>query len=255
MAVILNETKQAKSIIETGRLGKKTSSTLFLLGKYYRQKEQLDEQRTMYKLNAFMQHNTKNYNPILWETMLEHISNKAATYPLREIDYIGITQAELDTIATLKNKTYQALLFTMLCYAKLYAATSEHNIGWVNTSVPELFKTARVTVKHRNDKFLYLNDLEQSGLISFANTNDNLNLKVNFIDLHGENVLKIDDFRELGYEYQKYTGYGKFIRCSKCRRLIRQTSPNIRYCSECRQERRLEAKRDWWAKNRHSIAN
>jgi len=255
MTAILNEVTQAKSVIETGRLGKKPSSTLFLLGKYYRQKEQLDTQHTIQKLNTFMQQNDKNYNPALWENMIETISDKAAAYPLREIDRIDITQSELDHIETLRNLKYQTLLFTMLCFSKLYNTVSEKNNGWVNISIPELYRTARVTVKYRNDKFLYLNDIEKSGLISFAKKNDNLNLKINFADMHGESVLKINDFRELGYEYLNYTGNGTFVRCSDCNRLIRQTGKNTHYCADCKQERRLEAKRNWWAKNRHKLTD
>lgn len=254
MTVILNETKQAANVIERGELGSKPAATLFLLGKYYRQKEHLGKQPTMEKLHAFMQQNSKNYNPALWEKLIEDISNKAAKYPLREIDSIGITQNELDRIAALQNQKYQTLLFTMLCYAKLYNTVSEHNNGWVNASIPELYRISRVTVKYRNDKFLYLNEIEKNGLISFSGQNDNLNLKVNFVDMHGAAVLQISDFRELGYEYLKHTGNGKFIRCSQCARLIRQTGKNTHYCAECGQKRRLETKRTWWEQNAQHTA-
>ncbi len=94
----------------------------------------------------------------------------------------------------------------MLCFAKLYNTLSETNNGWINTDIKEIYKISRVHVKHRNDKFLYLNDLEQLGLISFSNKNDNLNLKVNFVNKTGETALKITDFRELGYEYLNFVG-------------------------------------------------
>ena len=243
MTVILNETKQAANVIERGELGSKPAATLFLLGKYYRQKEHLGKQPTMEKLHAFMQQNSKNYNPALWEKLIEYISNKAAKYPLREIDSIGITQNELDRIAALQNQKYQTLLFTMLCYAKLYDTVSEHNNGWVNASIPELYRISRVTVKYRNDKFLYLNEIEKNGLISFSGQNDNLNLKVNFVDMHGAAVLHL-----------KHTGNRKFIRCSQCSRLIRQTGKNTHYCAECRQKRRLETKRAWWEQNAQHAA-
>ena len=63
MTVILNEVKQAMNIIEQGQLGSKPASTLFLLGKYYRQKEHLDMSHTIDKLHAFMQQNDKKYTP------------------------------------------------------------------------------------------------------------------------------------------------------------------------------------------------
>lgn len=236
MSVVLNETKQAKYIIEKGEVGTKPTSTLFLLGKYYRQKENLNKEQTVNKLNEFMTTNYKNYNPALWEEAIEDIAKKANKYPLREIDSIGIAKSELDKIAELHNIKYEKLLFTMLCYAKLYNTISEINNGWVNTDIQELYRVARVTVKYKKDKFLFLNDIEGTGLISFSNKNDNLNLKVNFIDMDSEQILEISDFRELGYEYLNYIKDGSFVICKRCNRLVRKKSKHdysTKYCSEC----------------------
>jgi hypothetical protein len=121
-------------------------------------------------------------------------------------------------------------------YAKLYNRISENNNGWINADIKEIFRAARVSVKYRNDKFLYLNDLEKTGLISFSNKNDNLNIRVNFVDMNGSFVLDIDDFRELGYEYLKYIRRGKFIRCTNCKRLVKKKSKHdysTKYCTTC----------------------
>lgn len=236
MSVVLNEVKQAEHIIEKGEVGNKPTSTLFLLGKYYRVKENLDKEQTFNKLNEFMERNYKNYNSALWEDTIEDISKKANKYSLREIGSIGITQSELDKITEVDNLRYQKLLFVMLCYAKLYNCISENNNGWINADIKEIFRVARVSVKHRNDKFLYLNDLEKTGLISFSNKNDNLNIRVNFIDMNESSVLDIDDFRELGYEYLKYIGRGKFIRCTNCKRLVKKKNKHdysTKYCATC----------------------
>ncbi len=236
MPVVLNEVKQAEHIIEKGEVGNKPTSTLFLLGKYYRVKENLDKEHTFNKLNEFMKNNYKNYNSALWEDTLEDISKKANKYPLREIDSIGITQQELDEISEINNLKYQKLLFTMLCYAKLYNLISETNNGWINADIKEIFRVARVSVKHRNDKFLYLNDLERTGLISFSSKNDNLNIRVNFVNMCGAFVINIDDFRELGYEYLNYMKKGSFIRCTECNRLVKKKSKHdysTKYCTTC----------------------
>ena len=234
MPVVLNEKKQAEYIIEKGEVGNKPTSTLFLLAKYYRQKENLNKEQTFNKLNEFMENNYKNYNSATWEDIIEDISKKANKYPLREIDYIEITKSEIDMIRNVCDIRYEKLLFTMLCYAKLYNKISDKNNGWVNTDIKELFRVARVSVRYRNDKFLYLNDLETAGLISFSNKNDNLNIRVAFVDNDSETVLKIDDFRELGYEYLNYIGDGKFIRCDCCKRLVRKTNNKCLYCHQCK---------------------
>lgn len=243
MPVILNEKRQAEYIIEKGEVGNKPTSTLFLLAKYYRLKKNLNKEQTFNILNEFMEKNYKNYNSATWEDIIEDISKKANKYSLREIDYIEITQSEIEIIRNINNIKYEKLLFTMLCYAKLYNKISDKNNGWVNTDIKELFRVARVTVRYRNDKFLYLNDLETAGLISFSNKNDNLNLRVTFVDDNSETILKIDDFRELGYEYLNYIGDGRFIRCERCKRLVRKSSKNMKYCNKCSEEKQLEWQR------------
>lgn len=253
MSVILNEKEQAEKIIEKGEVGNKPTSTLFLLSKYYRQEEKLGEKKTAQKLNEFMEKNYKGYNEALWEDIIEDISKKGKKYLLQEIESINIAKVELDTISGIENMKYQKLLFTMLCYAKLYNTLSDTNNGWVNTEIKEIYKVARVTVKYRNDKFLYLNDLENTGLISFSNKNDNLNMKVNFIDNDSDIVLKIKDFRELGYEYQNHIGDGNFIRCSECGRLVRKKSNHDRstkYCKECARNIQFNQKKMWDRENK-----
>ena len=243
MPLVLNEKKHAEYIIGKGEVSNKPNSTLFLLGKYYRQNKKLNKEQTFNKLNEFMEKNYKNYNSATWEDIIEDISKKANKYPLREIDYIEITQSEIDTIRNICNIKYEKLLFTMLCYSKLYNKISDKNNGWVNTDIKEVFRVARVTVRYRNDKFLYLNDLETAGLISFSNKNDNLNLRITFVDDNSEAVLKVDDFRELGYEYLNYIGDGKFIRCECCKRLVRvinKFDSSTKYCSKCKHEKDIE---------------
>lgn len=252
MPVILNEKEYAEQIIEKGEVGNKPTSTLFLLSKYYRQEKKLSERKTAEKLNEFMKQNYKGYNEALWEDIIEDISKKGKKYLIQEIKSIDITQKELDEISKLTNMKYEKLLFTMLCYAKLYNTLSETNNGWINTDIKEIYKSARVTVKYRNDKFLYLNDLEETGLISFSNKNDNLNMRINFIDNDSDVVLKITDFRELGYEYQNYIGDGKFIRCSECGRIVRKNGKSDKYCSNCAKEKQLQWQRESMSKLRNS---
>lgn len=243
MPVVLNEKKQAEYIIEKGEVGNKPTSTLFLLAKYYRQKENLNKEQTFNKLNEFMEKNYKNYNSATWEDIIEDISKKANKYSLREIDCIEIVKSEIDVIRELNDIKYEKLLFTMLCYAKLYNKISYKNNGWVNADIKELFRVARVTVRYRNDKFLYLNDLESNGLISFSNKNDNLNIRVNFINDEDIVVLTINDFRELGYEYLNYIGEGNFTHCQLCGKLIKRTGNKRMYCDGCAEKNERERKR------------
>lgn len=252
MAIILNETKEAERILRTGEVGKKPTYTLFLLGRYFRQKENLGKQGAYEKLDEFMRKNYKGYNSAQWENYIEDAAKKGLKYPLREIESVDITQKELRTISVVDNVRYEKLLFTMLCYAKFYDLLNPKNNGWVNADIKDIYSAARVTVQHRNDKFLYLNDLEQMGLISFSNRNDNLNMKVNYIYPDSKVVYHVKDFRELGYEYLMALGDKEFIRCQVCGRLVRveKEAMNRKYCPDCAKKVQRQQKKSYEIKKK-----
>lgn len=243
MTLLLNEVKEAKRLLETRDIGSKPTAALFLLAKYYRQREKLSKNETIGKLNDFMASCDKHYHSALWEDTIENIAKKADKYPLREIESIGLTIKELDQIKTLNHLKYEKLVFVMLCHAKLHNTLFPDNHGWVNATIPEIYRTARITVKYRKDKFLYLNDIEATGLISFATRNDNLNLRVNFIDMEGTPVFEISDFRELGYEYLNYYKKGKFARCTECQKLYVRKTNNQKYCDLCARSKKMASDR------------
>lgn len=263
MKTILNETEFAQKILKTGEIGKKPSSTLFLLAKYFQQKKGLDKSETEQELHRFMQKNNPHYNAVLWEQTIENIVKKSASCSLREIDFIGITEQEMAAIRLLKNPRHERLVFVLLIHAKLYDMVSETNHSWANLSVPDLFRLARVTVKHRNDKFLILNDIEKNNiwnggsLISFSTRNDNLNIQVNFTDTENIPVLKIDDFREPGYEYMQFYKQGRFVRCKECNRLVKIKNKHdfsTKYCTTCKKEKELQLGRERIKKYRMSLS-
>lgn len=260
MQTILNETKYARQILATGKIDKKPTVTLFVLAKYFRHKLELDQTQAAAMLHDFMRMYYPDYHAALWETTIENITKKSIKYKLRELDSITITDHELECIRRLEKPVYERLVFVLLCHAKLYDHVSDHNQSWANIGIPELFRLARVTVRHRNDKYLYLNDIESrqvdgDALISFSRKNDNLNIRVNFCTDKGNPVLTIDDLREPGYEYMNYCGLGKFIRCQICHRLVKIKSAHdfsTKYCSDCKKERELELARKRIQKHRSS---
>ena len=257
MSIILNERKQAEEILKSNYIGSKPSATLFILGKYYRKVIGYDVNETYKALNDFMVKNYLNYNPVAWENFIDDISKKSNRYDLREIDSVGITKFELDTIALLKDITLEKLVFSMLCHAKLYNLSSENNNNWINTKLPEIFKTARVNVKFKDDKMFLINrilntnvlesidddgNLQYTPLISISKKNTNKNIQLLFIDNNNKPILNIDDFRELGYEYLLYLGEN-YSRCEDCGVLFKQNkNKSYKYCIKHRGYQPLETK-------------
>lgn len=258
MGLVLDEKKEAENIIESGEIGKSPTSTLFLLAKYYKNVKKYKSPEIVERLSEFMSTNYPGYIKSRWEDIIEHNAKIPTKYKLLVFeDGIKITKSEIDIVKNCGGIWYQKLLFVMLVYAKYSNFKSEknNNNNWVNAEIPELFKAARVTVKHRNDKFLMINDLTEKGLIELSNKNENLNMRVTFVENitpESDIALSITDGRELAYEYLQYIGHSQYVKCTICERLVKKTNNKIMYCNECRQLVNLANKRDWDRENRKS---
>lgn len=243
--IVLNEIKYAEDIIRTGKIDKKPSITIGLLSKYYTQQVGLSFEETIEEINKFMDNNYAFYNKVKWADSIIKIVKKSSKYNLRNIECINITQKEIETIRKLNNDRIERLLFTMLCLAKTYNATSEINNGWINTDVNDVYRCARVTTRSSRDKNHIIYELIQGGYLECSKKNTNLNLRVTFVDNESPVVMAITNLEELGYEYINYTSSKKyrFCRCRTCNRLIKvKKNENRFYCNDHSQNDVLETK-------------
>ena len=232
--IVLNEKKYAIECLENGFVGRKPFFTLSIIAKYYYYCLNYKKSKIEMLLNNFM---FKNYSigyqsdRLSWQDTIEKIVKKVNNYTLLELDGVKITKSELKTISGIGNPNKERVMFTILCLAKFGIARNPQSNGWVNTDSKEIFKMARVSCKAK-ERELYIGDLCDRGLLELPKRNDNVSLRVTFID-DGDEELFISDFRELGYEYLKYKGEN-FIRCAECGILTRGNKyGNKRYCKDC----------------------
>ena len=232
--IVLNEKKYAIECLENGFVGRKPFFTLSIIAKYYYYCLNYKKSKIEMLLNDFM---FKNYSigyqsdRLSWQDTIEKIVKKVNNYTLLELDGVKITKSELKTISGIGNPNKERVMFTILCLAKFGIARNPQNNGWVNTDSKEIFKMARVSCKAK-ERELYIGDLCDRGLLELPKRNDNVSLRVTFID-DGDEELFISDFRELGYEYLKYKGEN-FIRCAECGILTRGNKNRTkRYCKDC----------------------
>ena len=232
--IVLNEKKYAIECLENGFVGRKPFFTLSIIAKYYYYCLNYKKSKIEMLLNDFM---FKNYSigyqsdRLSWQDTIEKIVKKVNNYTLLELDGVKITKSELKTISGIGNPNKERVMFTILCLAKFGIARNPQNNGWVNTDSKEIFKMARVSCKAK-ERELYIGDLCDRGLLELPKRNDNVSLRVTFID-DGDEELFVSDFRELGYEYLKYKGEN-FIRCAECGILTRGNKyGNKRYCKDC----------------------
>lgn len=90
----------------------------------------------------------------------------------------------------------------------------------------------------------YEKDSKYCGIYDFMNE-DNFYIKYFCKSLEGE----ISKYEKRCYELPQTSRKG-YKRCKYCGGLIENDAKNRQYCSECRDTRRLETKRNWW-KNNH----
>lgn len=231
--IILNEKVFAEGCLRSGEITGKPFNTLAVLAKYYYHCLGYRKKKIVEALTQFFSQNYPPYksNKTSWDESIEKIARNAGKYPLYEIDGVWITQHELDTIATLEDDKLERIAFTYLCLAKFHTAKNPETGGWVNDDMNDIYEMARVAC-NRYQKNVYIGMLHDHGLLDFPKRNDNLSCRVTFMD-DGDGVLHITDFRELGYEYEKYRGED-YIRCCECGILMKNNRAKTkRYCNKC----------------------
>ena len=232
--IILNERAYAEDCLKNRIVDNKPFITLSILAKYYYHCFGYRKKKITELLIDYMEKSYPYYssNKTSWDDNIEKIAKNAGKFNLFEIDGVWITKSEIDTIQDLHNKVLERLAFTMLCIAKLNNIKNPKNQGWVNTDAKEIFSLAKISCSVTN-RYERIGRLNQLGLLEFPKKNDNLSSRVTFINDESEKVLNISDFRELGYEYLKFTG-GNFTRCQDCGILIRNNKAGTKkYCSSC----------------------
>ena len=234
MSIILDEREVARDALETRQLGNKPVETLALVAKYLRQEDGYSKREVRAKLDEFMLQCDPRTNLVSWSDMLDSLAKQSDKHPLKCVDGIGITQAELDTISGVDSIQLQRLAFTLLCVSKYWDIVRPENNGWVNAQDKEIMLMANVRTSVQRQSAMY-NRLWSQGLIGYSRRVDNLNTQVLFTDKEGEPVLYVSDFRNLGNQYMLYKG-APYIRCTQCGLAVKKNSNRQKYCPSCAAE-------------------
>ena len=185
---------------------------------------------------AWAKQNHKNFDESCYSNLISDAIKRAHKNKFYNIDSIKITRKELEAISSLDNLRAEKILFVLLCMAKQQSASFGFTNGLVKYSLPELCKTARVSVP-ADDREYILYQIVQRGLLACPKKNNTQCLIVNFVDYDGDVVLELNEVRcaELAYEYLAWkncgSGYGH---CEVCGKAFKQSQKNQkRFCKEC----------------------
>jgi hypothetical protein len=234
--MILNEKKYAEDLFlgrndevksVTGKVGYVTRYQLFALG-------YSDEDNYMYAVK-WMQKHHDNFDENCYSKLIADAVKRAHKKPFFDVGAIKITKSELEIIAALDNLRAEKIMFVLLCMAKQQRVALGFTNGLVKYSLPDLCKTARISVP-TNEREYILYEILQTGQISSPKKNDTQCLIVNFINEDDEPVLLLNetDCKELAYTYLNWKNDGGYDRCECCGRLFRKNRYR-KYCHECAQ--------------------
>ena len=148
------------------------------------------------------------------------------------MDNVIVTKSEMGIIQSVKGKSRQKVLFTLLVLAKYYNAVSDKNKNWTNLEYKKIFKLANVQLSIQNQALL-INDLYNCGLVNVSRNVGKPNIQVNFVDNETDAVLTITQLKDLGKEYLLFCGEN-YTRCRKCGVAIKQSrNGKSKYCRNC----------------------
>lgn len=230
MSIILDENSYAERRISTHDIGKKPFETLSLVARYY-----IDKGYKPKIVRRMMDEYLIRCNATVslpkWAVICDKALSRATKRPAVKIDCIEITKPEIDRIRGINGKQCQRLAFTLLCLSKYWAGVNAKSNGWVNNKDNEIMSMANIntSLKRQSALFGMLNSL---GLIRYASRVDNINVQVCFAE-GGEVVMRIDDFRNLGYQYNAYFDPDSYIKCRACGVMVSKRCANHKYCASC----------------------
>ena len=221
-------------------LGDKPSSTLNLLARYYREIGKNDDE-IKELLSDFLNRCLKDkYKESKWIDSIFYQVVKSKKYTLKKVDNVIVTKSEMEIIQSVKGKSRQKVLFTLLILAKYYNAVSDKNKNWTNLEYKKIFKLANVQLSIQNQALL-INDLYNCGFVNVSKNVGKPNIQVNFVDNESDTVLTITRLKDLGKEYLMFRGED-YIRCQKCGTLVKNYKNTNKYCKTCGQYQPIETK-------------
>lgn len=233
MSIILNECKFAEKALNDCELGNKPSETIIRVAKYYMHNGN-SKAKTRDLLDEFILRCGTNTPLTKWSDLLDYAVKQASKYPPIMLDYVPITQGEMQIIDSLNGAQIRRLAFTLLCIVKFKCLAFGNEGCWVNTPDNEVMKMANIATSIRRQSSMF-GQLRDAGLIRFSKKIDNLDVQVLFAEQDGNIVLEVSDFRNLGYQYLKYHG-APYFECEQCGITIKQNTGvgrRQKYCEAC----------------------
>lgn len=232
MTIVLNEHEWAQEKIDSRSLGSKPFETLSRVAKYYIDKD-YSKKDVRKMLDTFLLQCEPTASLPKWSETLDYAVARALKYNAIKIDYIEVTEPELELINSLEGKQIRRLAFTLLCLAKYWDIVNPQSSHWVNSKDSDIMRMANINTSIKRQSLMY-HRLNEAGMVQFSKKVDNTNVRVCFIT-PGKPAVIVTDFRNLGYQYLKHHGE-PYFECQNCGITTKVENPTGRkqkYCKDC----------------------
>ena len=256
LGIIHNEQKVVEEILENKTLIVSMSNTIDILIKYYYLRNRdIDKLELLYTiLDNIKACNLETFKASKCEEMITNRIDKfyktirkygEENVKLNIIDKVVITKAEVELINTYDDKKVQNVMFIMLVYAKITNQLNNNESYWLNQSLTNIMKEAKVTDKTRKTDIFH--SLYKEGAISTGNRIDRVSIKVNYAYEDSEEAIVITDFDGCIHYWLMYKGE-KWKRCKECGKWIKiygVKDNSKKYCKGCAKVIQQEQKNDY----------
>ena len=250
LGVIHNEQIVADKVLNDKVLIVSMSSTIDILIKYYYLKNRdINKLELLYTIfNNLKECNIDSFNPNKCEelitTRIDRFYKTVRKFgdeniKLNIVDKVVITKAEVAFINSYEDKKVQNILFIMLVYAKITNKLNNNDSYWINQSLTNITKEAKLTDKKRKTEVFHSLYLDQA--ISAGNKVGKVSIKVNYAYEDSEEEIVITDFDGCVHYWLRYKGE-KWKRCIECGKWIKQgkKANSLKYCKECAKKINIE---------------
>lgn len=248
LGVIINEQKVLDELLNNHKMIENTSNCINILIKHYwLQNHDIDKLELLYTiLEDIKKCDIPKFSVKKCEESIQgRIDNfykelrkyGEASIKIKVIDKIVITKAEIALIESYDDKKTQQVMFILLVYAKITNKLNGNESYWLNQSITNIMKEAKVSNGQKKTDILY--NLKQTTAISNTIKVNGKGIKVNYAYEDSEEGLVIEDFDGVIYQWLKYKGE-RWKRCSECGKWIKQKSNREQYCKDCKRQKELE---------------
>lgn len=233
----MNEKTRAEDLISSGEILNDARATITLLARYAAQVLQMSAEDVVSYVSDYFKRNAPSINGWYVEKHLKYAAEHANDFPLKTLQPVRITAAELFAISKLSSIRDKSFVFAALAIAKFDVMVWPETDYWISGDrIGEIRRRANLSISYE-DAAGILHRLYASGLINLSKKVNSCSFQISFAEAPGcgdEILLLTDsDYWDLGYCLRACYGQ-KYRRCEECGRWIKQAkNGRRRFCTNC----------------------